>query len=134
MALDTSAMTETSPDFYEFGPFQLWPADRELRRGDEVLSLTTKAFDLLLILVRGTGRILTRAELMAAVWGDTAVEETNLSQTIFMIRKTLGDDSEASPYIVTVPRIGYRFAAEVTGRSKEIESTQAPTGDGRANG
>jgi len=53
-----------------------------------------------------------KAELMKLVWPDSFVEEANLSQTIFVLRKTLGDDANGRPFIDTVPRRGYRFAAE----------------------
>jgi len=107
-------MPETAPDGYNFGPFQLRQAARELRRGDEVVPLTTKTFDLLMILVQGAGRTVPKAELMAALWPDTAVAESNLTQTIFMLRKALSEDSGRAGYVVTVPRIGYKFVGEVT--------------------
>jgi TolB-like protein/DNA-binding winged helix-turn-helix (wHTH) protein/tetratricopeptide (TPR) repeat protein len=116
-------MSALMRDVYSFGPFRLDPAERELRRGHTVIPLTAKALDLLLILVRAAGRTLTKAELMAALWSDTAVEESNLSQTVFMVRKALGDDPSGSPYIVTIPRVGYKFAAEVT---EEKEDRRSP--------
>lgn len=82
--------------------------------------MTARTFDVLLALVERPGRTVEKDELLAAVWPDTIVEEANLSQQIFTIRKLLGH-TEQQPYIATVPRRGYRFVAEVT-----IESAPAP--------
>src|SRR5437867_1958077 len=98
---------------YEFGRYRLDIPARQLRRDDEPLSLTPKAFDLLIALIERRDRVVDKAELMRLVWPDSFVEEANLSQTIFVLRKTLGDDAAGRPFIDTVPRRGYRFAAEV---------------------
>jgi DNA-binding winged helix-turn-helix (wHTH) protein/Tol biopolymer transport system component len=102
------------PEGYQFGPFQIDMNERACRRGDEFIPLTGKAFDLLLFLVRDPGRTHTKNDLMAALWTDTVVEEKNLTQTIFLLRKALGDDSERPVYIQTVARLGYKFVAPVT--------------------
>ena len=106
-------MTKPFKHLYRFGDFQLDPAERYLRRGDEILSLTPKAFDLLLHLVRNQQHALTKDELLAAVWKDSVVEEKNLADNISVLRKALGDDPKESIYIETVPRYGYRFRANV---------------------
>jgi DNA-binding winged helix-turn-helix (wHTH) protein/TolB-like protein/Tfp pilus assembly protein PilF len=107
---------------YEFGPFRLDVSTRRLVRGDEVIPVTPKAFDILVALIERRDRVVVeKAELMKLVWPDSFVEEANLSQTIFVLRKTLGEDPEGNPYIETVPRRGYRFAAEV----REVETTLA---------
>jgi DNA-binding winged helix-turn-helix (wHTH) protein/tetratricopeptide (TPR) repeat protein len=100
---------------YEFGPYRLEPDTRRLLRGDDPVSLTPKAFDILLALIERHDRVVDKAELMKLVWPDSFVEEANLSQTIFVLRKTLGDGPDGRPYIDTVPRRGYRFGAEVRG-------------------
>ncbi len=105
----------TSRDQYRFGPFHLDLAERELRHNNEVVALTAKTFDLLLILVQGAGKTFTKSELLSALWPGMTVEENNLAQTVFMLRKALavngnGDDSN---YILTVPRRGYKFIASV---------------------
>ena len=102
-----------APLFYEFGPFRLDLPTRRLLRQGEPVSLTPKAFDILLALIERRDRVVDKAELMQIVWPDSFVEEANLSQTIFVLRKTLGDESNGRPFIDTVPRRGYRFAAEV---------------------
>ena len=99
---------------YQFGPFQIDVHERACRRGDESIPLTGKAFDLLLLLVRDPGRTLLKSELMAALWPETAVEEKNLTQTVFLLRKALGDETENASYIQTLPRVGYKFVALVT--------------------
>jgi len=96
---------------YEFGPFKLDPAKRLLVREGEHLPLARKTFDLLLMLVESRGRVLTKQELMTALWPDTFVEEGNLAFQISTLRKVLGErDGE---WIETVPRYGYRFCGEV---------------------
>jgi len=101
-----------SPRF-EFGPFQLDLNDRLLTRAGEVISLRPKATEILVRLVMNAGQLIKRDELLKEVWPDTFVEESNLSQTIFTLRKALGDDRNEPRYIETVPRRGYRFVATV---------------------
>lgn len=98
---------------YVFGAFRLDAAERVLRRDEEVLVLAPKVFDTLLVLIEKGGRIVSKAELMDAVWGDVSVEESNLSQNIYTLRRKLGVDEAGKPFIETVPRRGYRFAASV---------------------
>ena len=98
---------------YEFGPFVLNPAERVLTREGQPVSLTPKAFDLLVVLVENGGRLLGKKDLMEAVWPDSFVEEGNLTFTISSLRKALGEDRKEHHYIETVPRSGYRFVANV---------------------
>jgi DNA-binding winged helix-turn-helix (wHTH) protein len=115
-----------SPRF-EFGPFQLDLDDRLLTRGGEVISLRPKATEILIRLVMNAGQLIKKDQLLKEVWPDTFVEESNLSQTIFTLRKALGDDRSEPRYIETVPRRGYRFIAEVRGeeaRKNEVEVLQ----------
>lgn len=102
-----------SPRF-EFGPFQLDLNDRLLTRAGEVISLRPKATEILIRLVMNAGQLIKKEQLLKEVWPDTFVEESNLSQTIFTLRKALGDDRSEPRYIETVPRRGYRFVAAVT--------------------
>src|ERR1700734_226406 len=101
-------------NLYSFGPFQLDPGRRTLSRADSPVSLTPKAFDVLLFLVRNPNRLVTKEELLQAVWGDAFVEEGNLTQYISHLRKALGDNSEDARLIVTIARKGYQFAGDVT--------------------
>ena len=98
---------------YEFGPFRIDPDTQVLLRENQPVPITPKAFETLLVLVRHSREVVSKDELMNAVWPDAFVEEANLSQNIFMLRKALGDTPEDRRYIVTLPGRGYRFATEV---------------------
>src|SRR5258708_24832946 len=106
-------MTKETKHIYQFGPFRMDSVERTLVRDRESIPLTLKAFDILLVLVQNSGHVMQKDELMNAVWADTAVEESNLSQNIYTLRKTLGQIVEGQEFIETVPRVGYRFAAPV---------------------
>ena len=99
---------------YEFGVFRLDPAERLLLRGGQPVSLTPKAFDLVVYLVEHQGRLVEKATLMAALWPDSIVEETNLAFQISALRKVLDDGGNGETLIQTVPTKGYRFIAPVT--------------------
>jgi TolB-like protein/DNA-binding winged helix-turn-helix (wHTH) protein/Tfp pilus assembly protein PilF len=114
-------MSEEKRHFYEFGPFRLDPQKRRLMRDGEVLRLTPKAFDLLLVLVEERGRTVEKDELFEKVWPDVVVEENNLNQNITALRKSLGDSRQESQYIATIPGVGYRFVAEVSEVSSGTE-------------
>jgi DNA-binding winged helix-turn-helix (wHTH) protein/predicted Zn-dependent protease len=98
---------------YEFGPFRVDPDRQLLLRENQPVALTPKAFETLLILIRHHREMVSKDDLMKELWPDSFVEEANLSQNIFMLRKALGDTPEAHRYIVTIPGRGYRFATEV---------------------
>src|SRR6266851_1594367 len=99
---------------YRFGQFALDSRKRTVSRADSPVSLTPKAFDVLLFLVQNPNRLVTKEELLQAVWGDTFVEEGNLTQYIYNLRKALGDNSEDARLIVTIARKGYQFTADLT--------------------
>jgi eukaryotic-like serine/threonine-protein kinase len=101
-------------NLYRFGPFALDPGKRTLTRADSPVALTPKAFDVLFFLAQHPNRLVTKEELLQAVWGDTVVEEGNLTQYISHLRKALGDHSEDTRLIVTIARKGYQFTASVT--------------------
>jgi DNA-binding winged helix-turn-helix (wHTH) protein/Flp pilus assembly protein TadD len=100
---------------FEFGPFRFDADKAVLWRDEEVVSLTPKALALLRALLEAGGDVVPKADLMARVWPDTAVQEANLSVTVSMLRRALGDQEDASSWIETVPRRGYRFDGPVTG-------------------
>ncbi len=107
-------MDEPQPQIYEFGDFRVDAVKRLLlRRNGETLALTPKAFDTLLYLVRHSGKLLDKDDLMKSIWPDTVVEENNLTQNISALRRVLGERRDEHRYIVTVPGSGYRFVAEV---------------------
>ena len=99
---------------YHFGRFSLDSRKRTLSRGDSPVSLTPKAFDVLLFLAQNPNRLVTKEELLQAVWGDTFVEEGNLTQYISHLRKAIGDNPEDTRLIVTIARRGYQFTTDVT--------------------
>src|ERR1700723_2148844 len=101
-------------NLYHFGQFVLDPGRRTLSRADSAVSLTPKAFDVLFFLVQNPNQLVTKEELLQAVWGDTFVEEGNLTQYISHLRKALGDNTEDTRLIVTIARKGYQFTARVT--------------------
>ncbi len=111
---------------YEFGPFRLDPAKHVLLRGQEPVSLTPKAFETLLLLVENRDRVLLKDELMNRLWPESFVEEANLSQTIFVLRKTLGETAQDQRYIVTVRGTGYRFAEPVREAGQEGNGSSLP--------
>jgi TolB-like protein/DNA-binding winged helix-turn-helix (wHTH) protein/predicted Zn-dependent protease len=110
---------------YRFGQFVLDPGRRTLARADSPVSLTPKAFDVLLFLAQNPNRLVTKEELLQAVWGDSFVEEGNLTQYISHLRKALGDNPEDTRLIVTIARKGYQFTADVTVGEAADTSKQA---------
>jgi DNA-binding winged helix-turn-helix (wHTH) protein/TolB-like protein/Tfp pilus assembly protein PilF len=106
---------------YECGPFCLEPAEHRLMREGNPVALPPKAFELLVFLVRNQGRLVTKEQIMQAVWPDSFVEEANITVSISVLRKVLGEKEADLRYIETVPKKGYRFTAAV----KEVKSPQA---------
>ncbi|MEA2206214.1 MAG: eukaryotic-like serine/threonine-protein kinase [Blastocatellia bacterium] len=104
--------------FYVFGVFRIDVTERVLLGEQGPVSLTPKAFDLLLCLVENSGHILAKDELMQQVWPDSFVEENNLAQNISTLRKAL--EAGGEKFIETVPRRGYRFAATVNEIEDEV--------------
>src|SRR3984957_12795085 len=114
-------MTMEPRILYEFGPFRMDPDPQVLLRENEPVPVTPKAFETLLALVRRSRDVVSKEELLKEVWPDSFVEESNLSQNIFMLRKALGDTAEGRQYIVTLPGKGYRFAASVRAVTEQSE-------------
>ena len=109
----TNDLPDPASDLYRFGPFVMDPRRRTLFRGDLPVLLTAKAFDVLIFLVQNPNRLVTKEELLEAVWGDIFVEDGNLTQYISHLRKALGDNSEDTRLIVTIARKGYQFTGNV---------------------
>ena len=99
--------------YLSFDDFVVDTVERQLYRETEPLHLTPRAFDLLLVFVQRPTELLTREELLEAVWPERIVEDANLTQTVFLLRKVLGDDGEGRRFLVTEPGRGYRFVREV---------------------
>src|SRR5919197_2957144 len=105
-------MLKQAHNFYEFGSFRLDPEERLLLRHGQPVELSPKAFDTLLVLVRQSGHLVRKEDLIRSVWPATAVEEGNLTLAIHQLRKVL-TNGDGEKFIETVPRHGYRFTANV---------------------
>jgi DNA-binding winged helix-turn-helix (wHTH) protein/TolB-like protein len=99
---------------YEFSRFRLDPENHLLESEGIPISLTPKAFEILLVLVENGNRLTTKEELMRKVWPDSFVEEANLTVNISALRKQLGETSDGQQHIETVPKKGYRFTVPVS--------------------
>ena len=123
-------MSLQGSELYEFGRYRLDTQRSRLWRDGSPVPLTAKAVEMLVVLVDHHGDVVTKQQLMAKLWPDSFVEEANLAQHVFHLRKALGETAEDRNYIVTVPGKGYRFAAGV--RKVAIENgapAEAPTAD-----
>jgi Tol biopolymer transport system component/DNA-binding winged helix-turn-helix (wHTH) protein len=98
-------MTERNEKLYQFGDFQFDAGEKTLWQDGKNVPLTPKVLEVLSVLIERHGKIVTKDELMDTVWADAFVEESNLKQSIYTLRQTLGTEA-----IETVPRRGYRFA------------------------
>ena len=109
---------------YEFGNYHLLPSERLLYCAGEKIPMKSKVFETLLTLVRHAGQLLTKDELMVQIWGNNYVEEANLTQNIFTLRKIFGEKPRDHQFIVTVPGRGYRFVAPVETVSGQRQENQ----------
>jgi TolB-like protein/DNA-binding winged helix-turn-helix (wHTH) protein/Tfp pilus assembly protein PilF len=100
---------------YAFGPYRLDQPEHRLWRDEQTIPLSPKAFDLLVALVSRAGHLVTKERLLQEVWPGTFVEEANLSYTVSVLRKALGDEREPHQYVETVPKRGYRFIGVMDG-------------------
>src|SRR5262245_17470295 len=112
-------MSREPGQWYEFGPYRLDVGLSRLERSGTVVPISPKAFDLLLLLARSPERVLSKNELMEALWPNTFVEDANLTQHVYTLRKAVGDRPDGHPYIETVPRRGYRLNADVRIRDRK---------------
>ncbi len=109
---------------YAFGPYVLDLSSRQLRRHDRPVEITAKSFETLVVLVRNRGRVITKEELLLALWPDTVVEEANLAQNISTLRRILQDTPKEHRFIATIPGRGYSFVASVT--ENDSQRAQVP--------
>src|SRR5262245_54145074 len=107
---------------YQFGPFVLDRPRRVLWRDGVVVPASSKALELLIVLVEHRHRLLTKDELLEMVWAGVVVEENTLTRQISNLRRLLGDDLRDHRFVLTVIGQGYQFVAEVT------ELDQRPAG------
>lgn len=100
-------------DGYRFGDFSLDPSDRQLRRGGKPVELGGRYFDALELLLRDSGKLVSKDRFMGEVWRGVPVTDEALTQCIRTIRRQLGDEAARPRFIETVPKHGYRFIAPV---------------------
>lgn len=106
-------INDSARNFYEFDSFQVDVRRRLLLHEGRPVRVTPKAFDILLGLVQSGGRVIGKDELMTTIWPNCFVEEGNLAQNIFLLRRVLGERKNEHKYIITIPGVGYRFAPDV---------------------
>lgn len=109
---------------YRFGTFTLDVARRRLARAGEAVLVPPKALDVLQVLLENRGRTVEKDDLMGRVWPDTVVEEANLTQTVFVLRRALGDEPSDPHYISTVARRGYRFVGSAAETGSDPDSSE----------
>jgi TolB-like protein/DNA-binding winged helix-turn-helix (wHTH) protein/Flp pilus assembly protein TadD len=109
----TAVKGGTMPESYRFGDFEVNTAEHTLKQPGHVMRLRPKAFDTLVFLLAHHGRLVTKDELLSSLWPGVIVTESTLSHCIEEIRAALGDDPHHPRFVLTVPRVGFRFIAEV---------------------
>lgn len=111
--------------YFDFGNFRLDVINRELLKNGVHVPLTQKSFELLHFLIQHRGRGMRKTEILNRIWTESYVEEANLAQHIYMIRKVLKDSGNNENYIETIPKYGYRFNGEVFEHVGEEKSESA---------
>jgi DNA-binding winged helix-turn-helix (wHTH) protein len=104
---------DTRPKIYEFCGFRLESAQHRLLYEGKAVPLKPKVLDLLRFLIERRGELIVKEDLMKEIWPGTIVEENNITVSMSILRKTLGEGRKSLKFIETVPRRGYRFVAEV---------------------
>lgn len=108
--------------YYEFEDFRLDTVNEKLLKGNKSIPLTHKAFRTLLILVQNYGQVVKKEDIINQIWHDSFVEDSNLTQHIYVLRKTLGNNKHDKPFIETIPKHGYCFVADI----QEVQSREVP--------
>ena len=127
-------MTDRKCFVFKFADVEVREREFLLTRAGESLAVEPKAFRVLLFLLQNPGRLVTKDEIVASVWNDSAVSDNSLTRSIAQLRRVLGDDSRQPLYILTVPTVGYRFLCEVTATedgfvtSPRLENGATPNG------
>ena len=116
-------MSMQTGGIFQFGEFQIDARARTLRREEKIVTLSFRAFDVLLYFVQNPGKVLTRDELVKNVWPDSFVDENSLAQSISMLRRALDEKPGDNSYIVTLTGRGYQFVAPVQVVAPENGST-----------
>ncbi|CAN5226906.1 hypothetical protein BH20ACI2_BH20ACI2_17370 [soil metagenome] len=119
----------THNQVYEFDDYRLDAGHLMLYRGGQAIHMAPKAIEVLMVLIDRRGEIISKDELFDAVWPDTIVEESNIFFYLSLIRKSLGNRSDGTPYIETLRRRGYRFNGDVrisTQESSPVNDVPTP--------
>src|SRR5271154_6468088 len=106
-------MTEHKCFVFTFADVEVREREFSIVKAGELLAVEPKAFRVLLFLLRSPHRLITKDELLDAVWSDCAVSDNSLTRSVALLRRLLGDDTHEPRYIATVPTVGYRFLCEV---------------------
>ena len=106
-------MIEHKPFVFSFEDVEVRESEFCIVKAGEVLPVEPRAFRVLVYLLRNPQRLITKDELLDAVWNDYAVSENSLTRCIALLRRLLGDDTREPRYIATVPTVGYRFLCDV---------------------
>jgi DNA-binding winged helix-turn-helix (wHTH) protein/tetratricopeptide (TPR) repeat protein len=130
-------MAQFENPIYRFAEFELDPLERRLSATGRPVALTPKVFDTLVLLIARAGHLVSKDELMRALWPRGYVDESNLTKHIWLIRRALGDREQGSSFIETVPKLGYRFVAAVAaverGAAPAAAATAPPPQTGAAD-
>src|SRR3954447_479188 len=118
-------MMENKSFVFRFADIEVREREFSLIKAGEVLPVEPKAFRVLLILLRNPQKLITKEELLNAVWGDIAVADGSLTRSIFLLRRLLGDDTHNPRYIETVATVGYRFLYKVESSEDVLGDLQA---------
>lgn len=119
-------MSKRAEKTFNFAEFQLDTEEKQLRQGKKNIALPPKVLDVLCLLVEKEGRIVSKNEIMETVWADSFVEESNLTQSIYQLRRTLGTDQDGKNIIETIPRRGFRIAVPIAREREAIGETIQP--------
>ncbi|NDD63082.1 MAG: hypothetical protein EBZ36_03735, partial [Acidobacteria bacterium] len=103
-------MNEAGP--YQFGDFRLDTDKQQLTRLGQQIEIRPRLFEVLLYLVRNSGKVVTREEILDEVWTDLAIEDSNISLTVHLLRKIIDDPSREESWILTIPKRGYLFVSD----------------------
>src|SRR5262249_15872225 len=113
-------LKRSGSNLYEFDDFRLDAEHLMLYRSGEAVPLTPKVVETLVALAEKAGKMVSKDELMRRLWPGTIVEESNLSQNLYVLRKALGNTTDGRPLIETFRRRGYRFNGRLHGAA-EVE-------------
>jgi DNA-binding winged helix-turn-helix (wHTH) protein len=123
------ARSTATPDFH-VGPWLAQPARNLIRDRTVTRHLEPQVMDLLVFLANTGGRVVSKEELIDAVWDGRFIADTTLTRAVADLRRALGDDQRSPQYIETIPKRGYRLVAMVAANGGQTEATSLPTGDG----